>query len=117
MVKIGLSKRDKKGNSEKKRVKYVYATKGAIFIVTGELKESKYSYAVEIRPLYGKFYDAKEKKTYNAEELREYKVYLNVRKEMEELVDALKRGKPVLWGYDDDEFIQIPKDVLGGEKE
>ena len=94
------------GQSDGKRkpVKYVYpASRRVIFLVTGEPKESQYSYGVPIVPLYGKF-RAKDGKVYDADELRGEKVVLNVSKD-DGLVDAIKEGvRLVVFGFKDNEI-------------
>ena len=112
VVKIKRGKGDKKdigrtdGRTDDRRreVKYVYlASKKAVYLVAGEPKESQYSYGVPIVPLYGKF-RAKDGKVYDAGELRDYYVVLNVDKD-DGLVDAIKEGvKVVVLGFKDDEI-------------
>ena len=98
------SKVDKKrdGRSEKgdrKKVKYVYlSSRKAIFIITGEVKESKYSYGVPIIPLHG-YYKA-DGKRYTAKELSDYFVVLNLPKDAD--IDGLKGKRVVILGYDKD---------------
>ncbi|WP_255446780.1 hypothetical protein [Sulfolobus sp. B1] len=58
---------------------------------------------MKILPLYGRFYDAKEKKSYKAEELRGYNVYLNLK----ENAEWVKKGVVVLWGFSDSDFVQV----------
>ncbi len=83
------------GRSEKgdrKKAKYVYlSSKKAIFIITGEPKESKYSYGVPIIPLHG-YYRA-DGKSYTAKELSDYFIVLNLPKDAD--IDELK-GKRVV---------------------
>jgi hypothetical protein len=118
---VVVVKRDrgsKKGNASKatddKRqpITYVYLASGkAVFLVTGEPRESKYSYGVPIIPLYGK-YRAKDGKVYDAEELRGKRVVLNVDKN-DGLIDEIrKRVKLVAIGYAEDEVLAVED---GGE--
>jgi hypothetical protein len=95
---------------DKKEVKYVYiASSRAIFLINGEVRESKYSFGVEIIPLYGKFRSTKEKKVYGAEELRGYTVVLNLPKNTN--VGELKGKKLVVLGYSEDEvFVGLYED-------
>ena len=108
VVKIKQDKRNKKDNGRsddgRRPVKYVYlASKKAVYLVTGEPFESKYSYGVPIIPLYGK-YRAKDGKVYDAGELRGERVVLNVDKD-DGLVDAIKEGvRLVVFGFKDDEI-------------
>ena len=93
---------NKKGygsRNERKKVRYVYLTsKKAIFIITGEVKESKYSYGVPIIPLHG-YYKA-EGKTYTAKQLSDYYVILNLPKDAD--IEGLKGKRVVILGYDKD---------------
>ena len=104
------------GRSEKgdrKKVKYVYiSSKKAVFIITGEPRESKYSYSVPIIPLHGLYYSSKDKRKYTAKELSDYYVVLNID---EEDADALKGKKVVVMGYNDNEMLVIT-DNGGDEK-
>jgi hypothetical protein len=108
------------GNSAKdNRNKIIYvwlSSHKAIFIVTGEPKESKYSYGVPIIPLHG-YYKSK-KKSYTAFELRDYYVVLNLPKDAD--IKGLKGKRVVIMGYDKDElYIDENNDEgeEGGEKE
>jgi hypothetical protein len=110
------SKVDKKddGRSEKgdrKKVKYVWlSSHKAIFIITGEPRESKYSYSVPIIPLHGIYYSSKDKRKYTAKELSEYYVVLNID---EEDADALKGKKIVVLGYNESETLFVSNDEGG----
>ena len=115
----GRQKSDrKKVNPERgdlKKVKYVYlSSKKAIFIITGEVKESKYSYGVPIIPLHG-YYKANGK-SYTAKELSDYFVVLNLPKDAD--ISELKEKRVVILGYDKD-ALYIDKnetdDEEGGE--
>ncbi|MEJ2778038.1 hypothetical protein [Stygiolobus sp. RP850M] len=96
------------GRSEKgdrKKVKYVYlSSKKAVFLVTGEPRENKYSYGVPIIPLHGIYYSSKDKRRYTAKELSDYYVVLNIDKDD---ADALKGKKVVVLGYNDNEMLVI----------
>ncbi|MFP3218479.1 MAG: hypothetical protein RXQ99_07750 [Acidianus sp.] len=84
---------------DRKKVKYVYlSSKKAIFIITGDIKESKYSYGVPIIPLHG-YYRA-DGKSYTAKELSDYFVVLNLPKDAD--IDGLKGKRVVILGYDKD---------------
>jgi len=113
------SKVDKKDDGrpkdDRKKVKYVYlSSKKAIFIITGEPRESKYSYGVPIIPLHG-YYRA-DGKSYTAKELSDYFVVLNLPKEAD--ISQLKGKRVVILGYDKDAlFIDENNDEEGGEKE
>jgi hypothetical protein len=88
--------------------------KKAIFIITGEPRESKYSYGVPIIPLHG-YYRA-DGKTYTAKELSDYYVVLNLPKDAD--IAGLKGKKVVILGYDKDElYIDENDENEGGEKE
>jgi len=93
-----------KSNVDKKydaRVKYVYlSSRKAIFIVTGEAKESKYSFGIPIIPLHG--YYRTDGKRYTAKELSDYFVVLNLPKDAD--VEALRGKRVVILGYDKDEL-------------
>jgi len=105
--------RSEKGD-RKKAKKYVYlSSKKAIFIITGEPRESKYSYGVPIIPLHG-YYRA-DGKTYTAKELSDYYVVLNLPKDAD--IDGLKGKKVVILGYDKDELYIDENDEEGGEEE
>jgi hypothetical protein len=107
-------KRDGRPKGDRKKVKYVYlSSKKAIFLVTGEPKESKYSYGVPIIPLHG-YYRA-DGKTYTAKELSDYFVVLNLPKDAD--IDGLEGKKVVVLGYDKDELYIDEGDDEGGEKE
>jgi hypothetical protein len=89
----------KKG--DRKKVKYVWVySKKAIYLVTGEPRESKYSYGVSIIPLHG--YYKSGKKLYTAKELSDYYVILNLPKDAD--IDGLKDKRVVIMGYDKDEI-------------
>jgi hypothetical protein len=92
----------KKVNPERgdlKKVKYVWlSSHKAIFIITGEPRESKYSYGIPIIPLHG-YYKANGE-SYTAKELSEYFVVLNLPKDAD--VDALRGKRVVILGYDQD---------------
>jgi len=96
------SNKGKKGNgrSEKgdqKKVKYVWlSSKKAVFLITGEPRESKYSYGVPIIPLHG--YYRSNGKSYTAKELSDYYVILNLPKDAD--IDELRGKKVVILGYD-----------------
>ena len=108
MRKTGLlnksnSKVDKKDDGrpkdDRKKVKYVWlSSHKAIFIITGEPRESKYSYGVPIIPLHG--YYRSDGKSYTAKELSDYFVVLNVPKDAD--IDELKGKRVVILGYDED---------------
>ena len=105
-----------RSDGKRKEIKYVYpASRRVIFLATGEPKESKYSYGVPIVPLYGK-YKAKDGKVYDAGELRDYYVVLNLDKD-DGLVDAIKEGvKVVVLGFKDDEIaVDGDEDEKDGE--
>ncbi|WP_217451759.1 hypothetical protein [Metallosphaera tengchongensis] len=87
------SKRDRGNKANANEVKYVYARDYATFRVLSGPEKTKYSYRVRIRPISGEFYDAKEGKTYDAKDLRDYLVYLNVK---EEDVKACRPGNVVV---------------------
>jgi len=101
---------NKKGNrssekGDRKKIKYVWlSSHKAIFIITGEPRESKYSYSVPIIPLNGIYYSSKDKRKYTAKELSEYYVVLNID---EEDADALKGKKIVVLGYNESETLLI----------
>lgn len=101
-------------NTDNKEVKFVYiASSKAIFLINGEVRESKYSFGVPIVPLYGKFKSTKEKKVYSADELKGYTVVLNLPKNTN--VDELKGKKVVVLGYSDDEvFVGVYEDGKKG---
>jgi phosphotransferase system HPr-like phosphotransfer protein len=105
----------KKVNPERgdlKKVKYVWlSSHKAIFIITGEPRESKYSYSVPIIPLHGIYYSSKDKRKYTAKELSDYFVVLNID---EEDADALKGKKVVVLGYNDNEMLVITAE--GGDE-
>ena len=89
--------RSEKG--ERKKLKYVWvSSRKAIFIITGNIKESKYSYGVPIIPLLG-YYRSKGK-TYTAKELGNYYVILNLPKDVN--IDELEGKRVVILGYDQD---------------
>jgi len=109
------SNHDKKGNGEKKdegnqvnrkTTKYVYlSSRKAVFLITGEPKESKYAYSVPIIPLNGLYYSSKDKRRYAAKELATYYIILNIDKED---ADALRGKKIVLTGYNENEILFVP---------
>ena len=102
--------RSEKG--ERKKVKYVWvSSRKAIFIITGEVKESKYSYGIPIIPLHG-YYRSKGE-SYTAKELSEYFVVLNLPKDAD--ISELKGKRVVILGYDQD-ALYIDENE-GGEKE
>jgi hypothetical protein len=96
---LNSSNKDIGHQNERKKVKYVWlSSKKAIFLITGEPRESKYSYGVPIIPLHG-YYKA-DGRRYTAKELSEYYVILNLPKSAD--VDELKGKKVVIVGYDKD---------------
>ena len=105
-------KKDSDGSDGKttRKTKYVYlASRKAVFLVTGEPKESKYSYGVPIIPLHG-YYRADGKK-YTAKDLSDYYVILNLDKD-DGLVDEVRNGaRLVVLGYKESEvFIAETED-------
>jgi hypothetical protein len=99
--------------NNRREVKYVWlASKKAIFLITGDIKESKYSYSVPIVPLHGIYYSSKDKRKYTANELSDYYVYLNID---EEDADALKGKKLVVMGYDEDELLFVTMDGVNDD--
>jgi len=99
----GRQKSDrKKVNPERgdlKKVKYVWlSSHKAIFIITGEPRESKYSYGIPIIPLHG--YYKSNGESYTAKELSEYFVVLNLPKDAD--ISELKGKRVVILGYDED---------------
>jgi len=101
--------RSEKG--ERKKVKYVWvSSRKAIFIIAGDIKESRYSYSAPIIPLHGIYYSSKDKRKYTAKELANYFVVLNIDKED---ADALRGKKIVVMGYNENEMLFVPAD--GGE--
>ena len=96
-------KGDKKDNEpakQKKETKYVWLLSNkAVFLVTGDPKESKYSYGVPIIPLFG--YYRSDGKRYTAKELSDYYVILNLPKDAN--LDELKGKRLVVLGFDEDE--------------
>jgi hypothetical protein len=98
------SGKKRNGRSEKgdhKKVKYVWvSSKKAIFLVTGEPRESQYSYGIPIIPLHG--YYRSNGKSYKANELSKYYVVLNLPKNAD--ISELKGKKVVILGYDQDEL-------------
>ena len=120
----GRQKSDrKKVNPERgdlKKVKYVWlSSHKAIFIITGEPRESKYSYGIPIIPLHG-YYKANGE-SYTAKELSEYFVVLNLPKDAD--ISELKGKRVVILGYDEDALYIDQNDDEGrdegegGEKE
>jgi len=107
-------KKDIAHQNERKQVKYVWlSSRKAIFIIRGEVKESKYSYGLPILPLHG--YYKSEGKTYTAKELSEYYVILNLPKTAD--ISELKGKKVVIVGYDKDEIYIDKDDEEGSEEE
>jgi hypothetical protein len=97
------SNKSKKPNGSKKgdrkKVKYVWvSSKKAIFLVTGEPRESKYSIGIPIIPLHG-YYSSKGE-SYTAKELSDFYVILNLPKDFD--IDEWKGKKVVIIGYDQD---------------
>jgi hypothetical protein len=105
-------KHDGRSNGGRKKVKYVWlSSKKAIYIITGEPRESKYSYGVPIIPLHGYYKSGKE--SYTAKELSDYYVILNLPKDAD--IDGLKEKRVVIMGYDKDE-IYINENETGEDK-
>jgi hypothetical protein len=98
----------KEGNTNKRKIKYVWvSSRKAIFLVTGEPRESKYSYGIPIIPLHG--YYRSNGKSYTAKELSDYYVILNLPKDAD--VDELKGKRVVVLGYDKDAlYIASPEE-------
>jgi hypothetical protein len=96
-VKQNVNKKFSQNN--RSEIKYVWlASRKAIFIIRGDIKESKYSYGIPIVPLLG-YYKAKDK-TYTAKELSEYYVILNLPKDAD--ISELEGKKVVIVGYGKD---------------
>ena len=89
------------------------SSRKAIFIITGEPKESKYSYGVPIIPLHG-YYRA-DGKRYTAKELSDYFVVLNLPKDAD--ISELKGKRVVILGYGKDALYIDENDEEGGEEE
>jgi len=104
-------KDDGRPKGDRKKVNYVYiSSRKAVFLVTGDIKESRYSYSAPIIPLHGIYYSSKDKRKYTAKELANYFVVLNIDKED---ADALRGKKIVVMGYNENEMLFVPAD--GGE--
>jgi len=107
----------KKVNPERgdlKKVKYVWlSSHKAIFIIIGEVKESKFSYGIPIIPLQG-YYRSKGK-SYTPKMLSDYYVILNLPKDAN--VSELDGKKVVILGYDQDTLYIAGKDEEEGEQE
>jgi hypothetical protein len=105
---LGKKRNGSPGKGEKKKTKYVWlASNKAIFIIRGEVKESKYGYGLPIVPLYGDY--KADGKTYTAKELSKYYVILNLPKDAN--VDEIKGKRVVVIGYDEDAlYIDANKD-------
>jgi hypothetical protein len=107
----------KKVNPERgdlKKVKYVWlSSHKAIFIIIGEVKESKFSYGIPIIPLQG-YYRSKGK-SYTPKMLSDYYVILNLPKDAD--ISELKGKRVVILGYDKDAlYITNDNDEDEGEK-
>jgi hypothetical protein len=102
-----LKKNRKKANgsnNDKKDLKYVWlASQKATFLIVGEPRKAKYSYGVQIIPLYGLFKSTKEGKIYDANELKDYNVVLNLPKDAD--VSKLKGKRIAVVGYKKDEIL------------
>ena len=93
---------------DRKKVKYVYlSSRKAVFLVTGEPRQSKYSYSVPIIPLNGLYYSSKDKRKYTAKELADFYVMLNIDKED---ADMVKGKRIVVMGYNESEMLFAPND-------
>jgi hypothetical protein len=104
----------KKANDRSRRTIYVeLASDEAIFLINGEVRESKYSFGVPIIPLYGNFKSTKEKKVYSADELRDYNVILNVSKDAD--IDELKGKRLAVIGFNESEVLIEDEEDEGGE--
>jgi hypothetical protein len=101
-------KDDGRPKGDRKKVKYVWvSSRKAIFIITGEPRESKYSYGIPIIPLHG--YYRSNGKSYTAKELSDYYVILNLPKDAD--IDGLKGKKVVILGYENDAlYIASPEE-------
>jgi hypothetical protein len=109
-----VKKHDDRSNGGRKKVKYVWlSSHKAIFIITGEVKESKYSYGVPIIPLHG--YYRSNGKSYTAKELSDYYVILNLPKDAD--IDELRGKKVVILGYDQDALYIGENETDEGEDE
>jgi hypothetical protein len=98
---------------DRKKIKYVWlASEKAIFLITGDIKESKYSYSVPIIPLHGIYYSSKDKRKYTAKELSDYFVVLNIDKDD---ADALKGKKLIVLGYNESETLFVPRGDDNGD--
>jgi hypothetical protein len=106
-------KKDNEPTKQKKETKYVWLLSNkAVFLITGDPKESKYSYGVPIIPLFG--YYRSDGKRYTAKELSDYYVILNLPKDAN--LGELKGKRLVVLGFDEDE-IYIGKEEEGEKEE
>jgi hypothetical protein len=103
------------GHTERRRqTKYVWlASDEAIFLIVGDVREAKYSYGVPIVPLYGKYRSSKDDRVYDANELRDYDVILNVSKDAD--IDELKGKRLAVIGFDESEVLIENEEDEGGE--
>jgi len=88
------------------------SSKKAVFLVTGEPRESKYSYSVPIIPIHGLYYSSKEKRRYTAKELGDYYTILNIDKDD---ANAIKGKTIVVIGYTENETLFVPADAKEGD--
>jgi len=108
------SNRDKKANGRSRRTIYVWlASDKAVFLIAGDVREAKYSYGVPIVPLYGKYRSSKDDRVYDANELRDYDVILNVSKDAD--IDELKGKRLAVIGFDESEVLIENEENEGGD--
>ena len=104
----------KKANGRTRRTIYVWlASNKAIFLIAGDVREAKYSYGVPIVPLYGKYRSSKDDRVYDADELRDYDVILNVSKDAD--IDELKGKRLAVIGFDESEVLIENEEDEGGD--
>jgi hypothetical protein len=104
----------KKANGRTRRTIYVWlASDEAVFLIAGDVREAKYSYGVPIVPLFGKYRSSKDDKVYDADELRDYDVVLNVSKDAD--VNELKGKRLAVIGFNESEVLIENEEDEGGE--
>ena len=112
--KSGAGKKVNGHPTQRRQTVYVWlASNEAVFLIIGEVRESRYSFGVPIKPLYGKYRSTKDDKIYEAHELRDYDVILNVTKDAD--VSELKGKRLAVVGFDESEVLVESEEGEGGE--
>lgn len=88
---------EKQPQNEKQNGKrpILYPNTGSIALILAQPKKGKYGYLVFAKPIYGTYYNGKEKKSVGIRDLQSDTVYLKIKDE--ELANVLQKGMVLVW--------------------